>query len=56
MSAPPIGSFEHEEMPESQRITLPSPQPRARIARCKRSPGEYRFIDGEPQDEPASRR
>lgn len=45
-----------EELPESQRITLPSPQPFPQIARCKRSPGEYRLVDGQPQEDPQSRR
>jgi hypothetical protein len=55
-AATPPGSFAHEELPESQRITLPSPQPFPKIARCKRSPGEYRLIDGQPQEEPQSQR
>lgn len=46
-----------EEMPVSQRVTIPSPQPFPRSARCKRSPGEYRIVDGQPrQEEPQSRR
>lgn len=45
-----------EEMPVSQRVTIPSPQPFVRSARCKRSPGEYRIVDGQPQEEPQSRR
>jgi hypothetical protein len=43
-------------MPESQRVTLPSPQPFRAIARCKKSPGEYRLVDGQPQEEPQSGR
>jgi hypothetical protein len=43
-----------EESPESQRITLPSPQPFPQIARCKKSPGAYRFINGQLQEEPQS--
>lgn len=44
-------------MPESQRATIPSPQPFPRIASGKvRSPGAYRFVDGEPQEDPQSRR
>ena len=46
----------NQEMPESQRVTLPSPMPFPQIARCKRSPGEYRLIDGHPQEDPQSRR
>ena len=46
----------NEEMPESQRVTVPSPMPFPQIARCKRSPGEYRLIDGHPQEDPQSRR
>lgn len=45
-----------EEKPESQRVTLPSPQPFPRIARCKRSPGEYRLVNGEPEEAPQTRR
>ncbi len=41
-----------EEMPESQRVTLPSPQPFPRIGRAPRSPGEYRLVDGQPQEDP----
>lgn len=51
-------------MPESQRATIPSPQPFPRIASAKgaiafgkgRSPGAYRLVDGEPQEDPQSRR
>ncbi len=49
----------HEEMPESQRVTIPSPQPFPRVAApepAKRSPGAYRFVDGEPQEDVQSRR
>jgi hypothetical protein len=52
---PAAAASAKEVMPESQRPTLPSPQPFPRIARCKRSPGEYRMIDGQPQEEPQSR-
>jgi hypothetical protein len=45
-----------KEMPESQRVTLPSLMPFPQIARCKRSPGEYRLVDGQPQEDPRSRR
>ena len=45
-----------EEMPESQRVTIPSPQPFPRIVHVKRSPGAYRIVDGEPQEDPQSRR
>jgi len=45
-----------EEMPESQRVTIPSPPPFPRKARRARSPGEYHFVDGQPCDDPQSRR
>lgn len=50
------GTRAQEEMPQSQRVTIPSPQPFPRIAHPKRSPGEYRFVDGQPQEEPQSLR
>ncbi|MEA2749381.1 MAG: hypothetical protein QOI41_3524 [Myxococcales bacterium] len=56
MPATTPGSRAQEEMPESQRVTIPSPQPFPRIAHVKRSPGAYRFVDGEPQEDPQSRR
>lgn len=48
------GPIAEEEMPQSQRPTLPSPQPFPQIARRKRSPGAYRLIDGQALEEPQS--
>jgi hypothetical protein len=68
MPATTPGSRAHEELPESQRVTIPSPQPFPRIAAGmravasgkgtipNRSPGAYRLVDGEPQEDPQSRR
>jgi hypothetical protein len=54
MPAKTTAPYANEEMPESQRVTLPSPQPFPQLARRKRSPGEYRMIDG--QEQPQSSR
>jgi hypothetical protein len=50
-----------EETPVSQRITLPSPQPFARVPPPprKRSPGEYRIVndtEAEVDEMPSTRR
>jgi hypothetical protein len=45
-----------EEMPESQRVTIPSPQPFPRVVPRAWSPGAYRLVDGQPQEDPQSRR
>lgn len=45
---------QQEEMPQSQRVTIPSPQPFPRVERAVRSPGEYRLVDGRPHEDPQS--
>lgn len=42
-------------MPESQRATIPSPQPFAAVAERKRSVGEYSIVNERPAHERARR-
>jgi hypothetical protein len=49
-----------EDLPQSQRPTLPSPQPFPRVVvehvEHARSPGAYRFVDGEAREDLRRRR
>jgi hypothetical protein len=58
MTAASGGEQRHgEETPDSQRVTLPSPEPFPGIRTRVRSPGAYRIVNDEPIEEhPATRR